>query len=138
MPCAPSGTGSRDGQRYLRMASPVVYAMTHNLRRAGILEILVVLDREAPLDADAIADRIALDRDRTEKVLSTLNHTDEVIEHASGGAWRLTERGSAVVERLRESAFDVDAFMDRVREYRRVGEELAAMRDEAFDIAADA
>lgn len=111
--------------------------MTHNLRRAGILEVLLVLDRDGPLDAGAIADRIMLDRDRTEKLLSTLNHADDVIAHEEGGAWTLTGDGEAVVEQLHASDFDTDAFMEAVQKYRRVGRELAEMRDEAFDIAGD-
>lgn len=111
--------------------------MTHNLRRAGILEILLVLARNGPATPDAIADAIELDRERTEKVLSMLKHTDDVIEQAGDGTWTLTGAGEAVVEQLQESGFDTDAFMEQVRAYRRTGKDLGAMRDRAFDIAAD-
>lgn len=111
--------------------------MTHNLRRAGILEILLTLDADGPADAGAIADAIVLDRERTEKVLSTLNHTDTVIEPAGDGAWALTGAGEEVVKTLHQSRFDTDAFMDAVQAYRRAGKDVAEMRDDAFDIAAD-
>lgn len=101
------------------------------------LEILFVLDAEGPTTAATIADAIELDRERTETVLSTLKHTvPGLLDHVNG-TWRLKGAGEAVVGRLRESGFDTDAFMAQVRAYRRAGKDLGAMRDAAFDIAAD-
>ena len=86
--------------------------LLHHLGTAGVIGLLAT---DGPLTTDAIAERLGLVRDVLETLLTYVEGVDELLVRDAGGAWRLTDFGSAVVERygrvtedgLRINLFDV-------------------------------